>query len=44
MQKLTNSIKKEFMAKKTNTGIPTTKAGIERKIGSTILKALFGKK
>ena len=70
MQKLTNSIKKEFMAKKTNTGIPglsfswkralgitqakreftnstgipTTKTGIERKIGSTILKALFGKK
>lgn len=27
-----------------STGIPTTKAGIERKIGSTILKALFGKK
>ena len=26
------------------TGTPTTKAGIERKIGSTILKALFGKK
>ena len=70
MQKLTNSIKKEFMAKKTNTGIPglsfswkralgitqakreftsstgipTTTAGIERKIGSSILKALFGKK
>ena len=70
MQKLTNSIKKEFMAKKTNTGIPglsfswkralgitqakreftsstgipTTKAGIERKIGNVIMKALFGKK
>ena len=27
-----------------STGMPTTKAGIERKIGSTILKALFGKK
>ena len=26
------------------TGIPTSKAGIERKIGSTILKLLFGKK
>lgn len=26
------------------TGIPTSKAGIERKIGQTILKALFGKK
>lgn len=25
------------------TGIPTTKAGLERKIGQTILKALFGK-
>lgn len=25
------------------TGIPTSKAGMERKIGSTILKALFGK-
>ena len=25
------------------TGIPTTKAGIERKIGSAILKELFGK-
>ena len=27
-----------------STGIPTTKAGIERKIGSTIIKVLFGKK
>jgi hypothetical protein len=25
------------------TGIPTTKAGLERKIGSLILKTLFGK-
>lgn len=25
------------------TSIPTSKAGIERKIGQTILKALFGK-
>lgn len=25
------------------TGIPTSKAGIERKIGKMILKALFGK-
>jgi hypothetical protein len=24
------------------TGIPTTKSGIERKIGSTIIKAIFG--
>ena len=27
-----------------STGIPTTKSGIERKIGSIIIKALFGKK
>ncbi len=26
------------------TGIPTSKAGLERKIGSTILKLLFGKR
>ena len=26
------------------TGIPTSKAGVERKIGSSILKLLFGKK
>lgn len=26
------------------TGIPTTKAGVERKIGNIILKALLGKK
>ncbi|MEI7502610.1 MAG: hypothetical protein WCJ61_04955 [Paludibacter sp.] len=26
------------------TGIPTTKGGLERKIGNTILKAIFGKK
>jgi hypothetical protein len=25
------------------TGIPTTKAGVERKIGNMILKCLFGK-
>ena len=25
------------------TGIPTTKAGMERKIGNVLLKALFGK-
>ena len=26
------------------TGIPTSKAGLERKLGNTIIKALFGKK
>ena len=26
------------------TGVPTSKAGVERKIGNVILKALFGKK
>lgn len=26
------------------TGIPTSKAGLERKIGNVIMKALFGKK
>jgi len=26
------------------TGIPLSKSGLERKIGNTILKALFGKK
>lgn len=26
------------------TGIPTSKAGLERKIGNVILKTLFGKK
>ena len=26
------------------TGVPTSKAGAERKIGNVILKALFGKK
>lgn len=25
------------------TGVPTTKSGIERKIGSTIIRAIFGK-
>lgn len=27
-----------------NTGIPTTQSGLERKIGNTIIKAIFGKK
>lgn len=26
------------------TGVPTSKAGLERKIGSAIIKTLFGKK
>jgi len=26
------------------TGIPTTKAGLEKKVGSSILKMFFGKK
>ena len=26
------------------TGIPTSRAGMERKLGNTIIKALFGKK
>ncbi len=26
------------------TGIPTTKAGLERKVGKMVLSALFGKK
>ena len=26
------------------TGIPTTKGGLERKIGGALLKAIFGKK
>lgn len=33
---------KRDIAKKT--GIPTSKAGLERKIGNVIIKALFGKK
>lgn len=33
---------KQQIARKT--GIPTSKAGLERKIGSIVLKALFGKK
>ena len=33
---------KQRIARKT--GIPTSKAGVQRKIGSTILKAVFGKK
>ena len=27
-----------------NTGVPTSKGGIERKIGSSLLKLIFGKK
>lgn len=33
---------KQRIARKT--GIPTSKAGIERKIGNVILKTIFGKK
>lgn len=33
---------KQQLARKT--GIPTTKQGLERKIGSAIIKSLFGKK
>ena len=33
---------KPKIAKKT--GIPTTKQGLERKVGSAILKSVFGKK
>ena len=33
---------KQKIAKKT--GIPTTKQGLERKIGSALLKSVFGKK
>jgi hypothetical protein len=33
---------KQKIAKET--GIPTTKAGVERKIGGIIIKTLFGKK
>lgn len=33
-------IKKEFAGK---TGIPTTKAGLERKIGKAVIKTLLGK-
>jgi hypothetical protein len=32
---------KNSVARKT--GVPTTRGGIERKIGRTIIKALFGK-
>ena len=32
--------KREFTK---STGTPTTKSGLERKIGSTIIKAIFGK-
>lgn len=33
---------KQSVAKKT--GLPTTKAGLERKIGTAIVKGIFGKK
>jgi hypothetical protein len=33
---------KQQIARKT--GIPTTKAGLERKIGNMIIKGIFGKK
>ncbi len=36
-----NKAKQDFARQ---TGIPTSKAGLERKIGSTILKLLFGKR
>lgn len=34
-------LKQKFAHK---TGIPTTKQGVERKIGSSIISAIFGKK
>jgi hypothetical protein len=34
-------VKREISMK---TGIPMTRAGLERKIGNTILKVIFGKK
>ena len=34
-------VKREFTKA---TGIPTTKAGVERKIGGAIINAIFGKK
>ncbi len=33
--------KQQFARK---TGIPTTKAGLERKIGKAVIKSIFGKK
>lgn len=36
------TLAKQQIARKT--GIPTSKAGLERKIGSIVLKALFGRK
>jgi hypothetical protein len=33
---------KQHIARKT--GIPTTKAGLERKIGNMVIKSIFGKK
>lgn len=35
------AIKQSFARK---TGVPTSKSGVERKIGNTIIKLLFGKK
>lgn len=35
------SVKQKFAR---TTGVPTTKAGLERKVGNTILKILFGRK
>ena len=35
-----SQVKREIAKK---TGIPTTKAGLERKIGNAIVKTLFGK-
>lgn len=36
-----NAVKQKISKK---TGIPTTKQGLERKIGGTIVKSIFGKK
>lgn len=36
-----SSVKQKFAR---STGIPTTKGGLERKIGSLLLKFLFGRK
>lgn len=35
-----SQVKREIAKK---TGIPTTKAGLERKIGNIIIKSIFGK-
>lgn len=34
-------LKRDFTRK---TGIPTTRSGVERKIGNMVIKAIFGKK